>query len=114
MSGALVRASFAVLLLWGCANTPLYAPCDDGSECEDPSDGCYALLFDRSDGTQGSGNVCSRRCVTDSDCPGGLCLALRGDPSETFLCFETCAADRCFDPHACTPLDGAMGSVCLP
>lgn len=99
----------------GCSSAPMYAPCDDSGDCGGAADGCYRLLFDRSDGTQGDGTMCTKRCVGDADCPGaGVCLALAGDPDRTFVCFESCVADRCFDPHACTPVDGTDTDICLP
>ena len=118
MRRLLLLASF---LLAGCSSTPLYAPCDEGSECEGPADGCYRLLFERSDGSEGDGTLCSRGCASDADCRDGACLALEGDPDGTFLCFEACgegtpAAERgCYDGHTCTPVTGAsVDAVCLP
>ena len=108
-------AAFMAMFV-GCASTPMYAPCDESRDCEAPADRCVRLRFTRSDGSEGDGTLCSKRCTSDDDCPGaGRCLALAGDPNATFLCVESCTGDSCFVGHACTPVEGAPGGdVCLP
>lgn len=105
-----------LLILGACASTPMYAPCDESRDCEGPADRCYRLRFTRTDGTEGDGTLCSKRCDADADCPGGgTCLALAGDPEGTFICFEPCAGDVCYEGHACTAVDGAStDAICLP
>lgn len=106
----------AATLLIGCADDPLYGPCDTAGDCADPADGCYELRYDRSDGTSAEGRTCTTRC-RDGSCPnGGRCLALAGDPSGTFLCFAPCETSMdCFEGHACTETSGAGDSkICLP
>ena len=110
-------AALLLLGLIGCADDPLYGPCDSASDCAAPADGCYELRYDRSDGTTAEGRTCSIGCGRDASCPnGGLCLALEGDASETFLCFATCETSMdCLEGHACTETTGGAGSaICLP
>lgn len=112
----IARVSLLLALLVGCAgDTPTYAPCDDSRDCNG-ADRCYRLRFDRSDGTEGDGTLCSRACAEDDDCPGdGVCLALAGDAEGTFVCLERCPEAGCFEGHACTPITGSdVGPVCLP
>ncbi len=111
-----LRSLLFALALGACASAPMYAPCDDSRDCDEPADRCYRLRFTRSDGTDGDGTLCSKRCDADEDCPGGgTCLALAGDPDANFLCFEACGGDTCFAGHVCTAVDGAMtAAVCLP
>ncbi|MEM9069612.1 MAG: hypothetical protein AAGE52_13955 [Myxococcota bacterium] len=108
-------ASTALLILSiACSSTnPLYAPCGDSSDCGGDAEGCYRLRFQRSDGSEADGRLCTKPCVSDAECPNGLCAALAGDPDETFLCFETCAGETCFEGQACTTTAGA-GMLCLP
>ncbi len=104
-------------LLIGCADDPLYGPCESASDCADPADGCYELRYARSDGTDVTGRTCTVSCGRDASCPsGGRCLALAGDPSGTFLCFAPCETSMdCFEGHACTETTGGDGSkICLP
>lgn len=115
---ASVRLAWAIvpLVLVGCGgDVPTYGPCDDARDCAG-DDRCYRLRFDRSDGSEGDGKLCSRPCANDDDCPGeGACLALAGDVGETFLCLERCPELGCFEGLACTPVTGAdVGPLCLP
>jgi len=112
----LLRGLLLASGLTACASAPMYAPCDESRDCESPADRCYRLRFARSDGTEGDGTLCSKRCAADDDCPGGgRCLALAGDPARTFLCFEPCRSDTCYVGHACTAIVGAEAdAVCLP
>lgn len=102
-------------MLWiiACGSEPLYSPCSSGDKCG--GDGCFQLLYSRSDGSEREGNFCSKRCTTDADCRDGVCLALSEDPDSNFLCFETCTPDSCFEGQVCTPVNGAsVDRVCLP
>ncbi len=102
--------------LVGCGgDAPTYGPCDDVRSCGG-ADACYRLRFGRSDGSEGDGKLCTRRCASDGDCPNdGVCLALAGDPDATYLCFERCPAEGCFEGLACTPVTGAtVEPICLP
>jgi hypothetical protein len=105
--------------LSGCSPAaPPYAVCGDGLECEAPSDACYRVTLTRSDGTVGEARVCSLACTSDDECPdGGACLALEGDPTQTFFCVERCAtSSECYAGLACTTVEGAAGTMraCLP
>lgn len=105
-----------LLTVAACAgDVPTYGPCDDARDCSG-DDRCYRLRFDRSDGTEGDGKLCSRPCASDDDCPDdGTCLALAGDVGATFLCLERCAELDCYQGLACTPVTGAdVGPLCLP
>ena len=109
----------AVLSVPACvAEGPPFTRCSGGEECAPPSDGCYALRFTRSDGSEGEGRQCTLRCGGDVVCPeGSVCLVLEGDASETPLCLATCAvAEDCFVGSRCTRVDGEeeVMSVCLP
>jgi len=111
--------SFAVVVLslGGCgADAPTYASCEDDLDCSDPNDACYRLLFDRNDGSRGEGNLCSRGCVEDLDCPlDAVCTSLAGDPSMTRFCALVCTvADDCYADFACTSVEGMDLSLCLP
>ncbi|MCA9533845.1 MAG: hypothetical protein KC593_09205 [Myxococcales bacterium] len=117
-----VAAGLLALLLvcaTGCvADGPPFTRCAGGAECAAPADGCYELLFTRSDGSEGSGRQCTLRCAVDQDCPeGAACLVLEGDPTLTPLCFATCALpEDCYRGSRCTPVEGPLEvmSVCLP
>lgn len=111
------------LLAWGTASGcvaegPPFTRCSGGEECAPPSDGCYALRFTRSDGSEGEGRQCTLRCGGDVACPeGSVCLVLEGDASETPLCFALCdVAEDCFVGSRCTAVEGEeeVMSVCLP
>lgn len=111
--------SAALLVLCACGtDAPPYAGCTEGDDCGDGSDGCYSVMVDRSDGTEETGALCTRRCETDADCPDdGVCLALAGDSSGTQVCWATCdVALDCYAGLRCTGVDGAPGvaSICLP
>lgn len=112
------RALALALLLAGCGtSSPPYAACVDDLDCPAPSDACYRLRFTRSDGTEADGRMCSAGCATDADCPeGGVCLALEGDPGETFFCAQRCEVSaHCYAGLACTMVDGERTmQVCLP
>lgn len=115
-SACLAWAALVPFALVGCrGDVPTYGPCDDARDCGG-DDRCYRLRFDRSDGSEGDGKLCSRPCASDDDCPGeGVCLALAGDVGETFLCLERCPELGCFEGLACTPVTGAdVGPLCLP
>ena len=108
--GALGLGALAAV---ACGDAPLHGPCERASDCDPPADGCYELAYVRSDGSEATGRTCSHECTADVDCPHGRCLALEGDPTETYLCFAACAEPMdCFEGHACTP--SAVGSLCLP
>ena len=116
-SGVLALAiSLAVWALVGCgAGAPPYAECTDDLDCDAPSDGCYRLLFTRSDGLEADGNLCTLGCASDADCPeGGACIALGADP--TFFCAAPCAASSdCYAGFTCTMVDGDRTmQLCLP
>jgi hypothetical protein len=113
---ALIAAALSVP---GCVvEGPPFTRCSGGEECAPPADGCYALRFTRSDGSEGEGRQCTLRCGADVTCPGdSVCLVLEGDASETPLCFATCTvAEDCFVGLRCTEVDGEaeVMSVCLP
>ena len=113
----LVAALLAAGLAAGCgANAPTYASCEDDLDCSDPNDSCHRLLFDRSDGTSAAGNLCSRPCEEDLDCPlDAVCLALAGDPTATRFCAQRCdAAADCYADFACTEVAAMDLSLCLP
>ncbi|MCB1004154.1 MAG: hypothetical protein KDB35_08205 [Acidimicrobiales bacterium] len=110
------RLLLGFVLCIGCGgDVPTYGPCDDARDCGG-DDACYRLRFDRSDGSEADGKLCSRRCASDEDCPGdGVCLALAGDPDATYLCFERCPDEGCFEGLACTPVTGVeVEPICLP
>lgn len=117
-----MSARVALLLSLGLAacgsGAPPYAGCVDDLDCPAPSDGCYRLLFTRSDGTEADGRLCSLGCASDAECPEeGACVALAGDPGATFFCAQRCAASAdCYAGFACTAVDGADRSMrlCLP
>ena len=103
----------------GCAESgPPFSVCAGADECMPPADGCYELLFTRSDGSEARGRQCSLACAADVDCPPeAVCATLDGAPTETRLCLATCeeSAD-CFAGLRCTQVSGggdAM-SLCLP
>lgn len=102
----------------GCgSDSPPYASCVDGADCPLPSDGCYALRFTRSDGTEGEGSMCSATCQSDADCPEeGACLALDGDAEGRFFCSARCVGSSdCYAGFVCTVVEGAeVMRVCLP
>ena len=111
------RLAPALLLLASCgAGAPTYAACEDDLDCSDPSDACYRLLFDRSDGTSADGNLCSRPCAEDLDCPlSAVCVALAGDPSSTRFCAAACSVSAdCYAGFACTRVEAMDLSLCLP
>jgi hypothetical protein len=113
------RTILLLSLAIGCGtNAPTYAACDYAEDCPAPSDGCYRLLFTRSDGTEADGNLCTLSCASDDDCPDdGACLALDGDPAETFFCAQRCVDSmECFSGFRCTTIEGAPAAmqVCLP
>lgn len=106
-----------MLSMLGCGSQPMYGPCESGDKCGGEADGCFRLRFTRSDGSEGDGNLCTRRCGSDADCPGmGACLALAGDPDANFICLETCSGDEtCFEGQSCTLVSGAsVDRACLP
>jgi len=111
-------SALSAFLASGClGGIPIYAPCEDGVDCEAPATGCYELLISRSDGADAAGTFCSRDCVSNDDCaPGGACLALAADPDGRFICMSLCAeAADCYDGLRCTSVDGLSGAdVCLP
>lgn len=104
------------LLATACsAGAPTYAACVDEADCADATDACYRLIFDRTDGSTAEGNLCTRACATDADCPDGVCLALSGDPSGTFFCARRCAVSAdCYADFVCTPVEGMDLGLCLP
>ena len=105
------------LLLLGCgAGAPTYAGCEDDLDCSDPNDTCYRLLFDRTDGTSAEGNLCSRGCAEDLDCPlDSVCASLAGDPSMTAFCAQRCSsASDCYADFACTEVEAMDLTLCLP
>jgi len=115
--GLLVAA--ALMVAAGCgANAPTYAGCGDDLDCGRAEDRCTRVLFTRSDGTEGDGALCTPACASDADCPeGGACVALEGDPTETFFCASRCAASAdCYAGFACTEVEGADRTMrlCLP
>jgi len=106
-----------LLLLASCgAGAPTYASCQDDLDCADTNDTCHRLLFDRSDGSTADGNLCSRGCAADADCPAdGVCVALAGDPTGTRFCARPCAAPtECYADFACTRVEAMALSLCLP
>jgi len=103
----------------GGADRVVYQTCEETGECLAPADACWAVEFLRVDDTRGSGAFCSLSCQTNADCPaGGVCMALAGDPNETYLCYAVCGAEQqCPAGLLCTPLEGdGVGSddACLP
>ena len=110
-------ALLVALLVTSCgAGAPTYADCVDELDCADRADTCFRLLFDRSDATVGDGNLCTRECAADADCPGdGVCIALAGDPTATFFCASPCAASAdCYAGFACTSVGSMDTALCLP
>jgi hypothetical protein len=109
----------ALALAAGCGSgAPPYAACVDELDCPAPSDACYRLRFTRSDGAEADGRLCSLTCASDEDCPeGGACVALEGDPENTYFCAQRCGASAdCYAGFACTMVEGADRTMqlCLP
>lgn len=106
-----------VLLLSACGpGAPTYAECVRAADCGEADDTCFRLLFDRTDGSVGEGNLCSRECRADADCPeAGVCIALEGDPEARFFCAARCAeAADCYASFTCTSIAAMDLSLCLP
>ena len=113
------RAPLAALscLLVACgAGAPSYAGCTDDLDCAEATDTCYRLIFDRSDGSEADGNLCSRDCTSDSECGADAsCISLAGDPSMRFFCAARCTVSSdCYADFVCTPLDSMDSALCLP
>ena len=122
----MTRCAIGACIVWalaalGCGggDIAVYETCEASEGCAAPADACWAVDFLRVDDTRGTGAFCSLRCETNADCPGGgVCMALAGDLSETYLCYATCGAEEaCPSGLRCTPLQGeGVGSddACLP
>lgn len=106
----------AALLLASCGSgAPTYAGCEDDLDCAGVADRCHRLLFDLDDGTTADGNMCTHECITDSECNGGVCISLEGDPSMQFFCAARCGTSAdCYADLACTSVDSMDLNVCLP
>jgi hypothetical protein len=124
MLGAMVLG--AAVLGTGCivvTDVPTYDVCVDSSDCG-PGDVCINVRVPTSTGRFLNGNMCSRFCSSDFDCPGangyaGGCYMLAADPDfRNFVCYARCDGDfECDVGQQC--IVATMGgiptdSICLP
>lgn len=112
VAAALVAAAAVA----GCGNDPLpfYAP-----DCID--DGCASgSCFRLAPTPAQTYSYCTVECNDHSDCPGGFCFELDGDPNHTKACFQSCGDDLDCDggwlcEDAVDADSGAtLGRICAP
>lgn len=105
---------FSILLVVpGCNDSGLYAPCDAAKECDVP-DGREAACVKKDDY-----GFCSWTCTNDSECQHDdedlLCASFEENPDQ--YCFPSCASRQsCPDDFTCRSTGGGANQrmVCFP
>lgn len=108
--------SLFFVLLVACSPPPClqdYGACEVDSHCGGGAT-CEELVW-----PYGQGNMCTRACENELDCPrtGGRAARCLDVGTGTFSCYQPCTAGTtCPEGWVCQPIrvDGIESAVCLP